>query len=96
MEDLTHYNGQFWGTIKNRLFKLGKLTNTYIEGKRQIFVPPVKLYILVRFVTFFLFAFFSTIHFDSTHNPYKTQNEATAAKKESQAKREILLEVLKD
>lgn len=53
-EDLTHYDGQFWGTIKNLLFKPGKLTNTYLQGKRQIFVPPVKLYIFVSFVTFFV------------------------------------------
>ncbi|WP_312324775.1 DUF3667 domain-containing protein [Soonwooa sp.] len=82
--------------MKNRLFKLGKLTNTYIEGKRQIFVPPVKLYIFVSFITFFVFAFFPTINLNSNHIKYKTQSEATAAKKESQAKREILLEVLKD
>ncbi|SKB96906.1 Protein of unknown function [Soonwooa buanensis] len=94
IEDLTHYDGQFWGTIKNLLFKPGKLTNTYLEGKRQIFVPPVKLYIFVSFITFFVFTFFPTIHFDNTHNPYKTQSEATAAKKESQAKREILMEAL--
>ena len=56
-EDLTHYDGQFWGTIKNLLFKPGKLTNAYLEGKRQMFVPPVKLYIFVSFVTFLFVAF---------------------------------------
>lgn len=58
VEDFTHYDGQFWGTIKNLLFKPGKLTETYIEGKRQRFVPPVKLYIFISFITFFLFAMF--------------------------------------
>jgi len=58
VEDFTHYDGQFWGTLKNLLFKPGKLTTTYLEGKRQIFVPPVKLYIFVSFITFFLFALF--------------------------------------
>ncbi|SHK34206.1 DUF3667 domain-containing protein [Epilithonimonas mollis] len=58
VEDFTHYDGQFWGTIKNLLFKPGKLTNTYLEGKRQKFVPPVKLYIFISFITFFLFALF--------------------------------------
>ncbi len=57
VEDFTHYDGQFWGTLKNLLFKPGKLTNTYLEGKRQKFVPPVKLYIFISFITFFLFAF---------------------------------------
>ena len=58
IEDFTHYDGQFWGTIKNLLFKPGKLTETYIEGRRQRFVPPVKLYIFISFLTFFLFALF--------------------------------------
>jgi len=57
-EDFTHYDGQFWGTLKNLFFKPGKLTSTYLEGKRQQFVPPVKLYIFVSFITFFLFAVF--------------------------------------
>ncbi|MFN3020938.1 DUF3667 domain-containing protein [Chryseobacterium sp. TY3] len=61
IEDLTHYDGQFWGTIKNLLCEPGKLTNTYLEGKRQMYVPPVKLYIFVSFLTFFVFAFFPTI-----------------------------------
>ena len=58
IEDFTHYDGQFWGTMKNLFFKPGKLTSTYLEGKRQQFVPPVKLYIFVSFITFFLFAVF--------------------------------------
>lgn len=66
IEDFTHYDGQFWGTLKNLLFKPGKLTSTYLEGKRQQFVPPVKLYIFVSFITFFLFALFPpfTVNFD--------------------------------
>jgi hypothetical protein len=64
IEDFTHYDGQFWGTIKNLLFKPGKLTNIYLEGKRQQFVPPVKLYIFISFLTFFLFAMFPPFNFD--------------------------------
>ena len=64
IEDFTHYDGQFWGTIKNLLFKPGKLTETYIEGKRQRFVPPVKLYIFISFLTFFLFALFPPFNID--------------------------------
>nr|WP_315025760.1 DUF3667 domain-containing protein [uncultured Chryseobacterium sp.] len=62
LEDFTHYDGQFWGTLKNLMFKPGTLTNTYLEGKRQTFVPPVKLYIFVSFITFFVFALFPLIN----------------------------------
>lgn len=62
IEDFTHYDGQFWGTLKNLFFKPGKLTNTYLEGKRQRFVPPVKLYIFVSFIVFsFLHCFLHSI-----------------------------------
>ncbi|WP_312303179.1 DUF3667 domain-containing protein [Chryseobacterium sp.] len=66
IEDFTHYDGQFWGTVKNLLFRPGKLTNTYLQGKRQIFVPPVKLYIFVSFITFFVFALFPMVNIGSS------------------------------
>jgi hypothetical protein len=62
VEDFTHYDGQFWGTLKNLLFKPGNLTRIYLEGKRQKFVPPVKLYIFVSFITFFMFALFPFVN----------------------------------
>lgn len=54
IEDFTHYDGQFWKTIKYLLFRPGKLTREYLAGKRQAYVAPVKLYIFVSFITFFL------------------------------------------
>lgn len=54
IEDFTHYDGQFWKTIKYLLFKPGRLTKEYLIGKRQAFVAPVKLYIFISFITFFL------------------------------------------
>lgn len=68
VEDLTHYDGQFWGTIKNLLFKPGKLTNVYLEGKRQVYVPPVKLYIFMSFITFFIFSIFPPFEINYTDN----------------------------
>ena len=54
IEDFTHYDGQFWKTIKYLLVRPGKLTKEYILGKRQIYVAPVKLYIFISFITFLL------------------------------------------
>lgn len=55
-EDLTHYDTAFWRTLRDLLLKPGRVVKTYLEGKRQCYVPPVKLYIFVSFVTFFLMA----------------------------------------
>lgn len=54
IEDFTHYDGAFWKTLKYLMFRPAKLTKEYLAGKRQIYVAPVKLYIFVSFITFFL------------------------------------------
>lgn len=53
-EDLTHYENAFWKTIKNLIFKPASLTKEYLSGKRMSYLAPVRLYIFVSFVTFFL------------------------------------------
>jgi len=54
IEDFTHYDGQFWRTIHYLFTRPGLLTKEYLAGKRQLYVAPVKLYIFVSFLTFFL------------------------------------------
>lgn len=55
-EDLTHYENAFWKTIKNLLLKPSSLTKEYLSGKRLSYLAPVRLYIFISFVTFFLIA----------------------------------------
>lgn len=62
VEDFTHYDGQFWKTMKYLLFRPGKLTKEYILGKRQQYVAPVKLYIFISFLTFFIPSLFPSDH----------------------------------
>lgn len=80
IEDFTHYDGQFWSTIKNLLFSPGKLTRTYLDGKRQAFVPPVKLYIFISFITFFIFAVFPpfNMNFNKKSDKEKVENNKRA------------------
>lgn len=59
-EDFTHYDNAFWRTIKFLLFNPGRLTKEFISGKRQSYVPPVKLYIFISFLTFFLLNILAT------------------------------------
>ncbi|MGL2967356.1 DUF3667 domain-containing protein [Flavobacterium sp. XGLA_31] len=53
-EDLTHYENAFWKTIKNLYLKPASLTKEYLSGKRLSYLAPVRLYIFISFVTFFL------------------------------------------
>lgn len=60
IEDFVHYDSSFWHTIKNLFFKPGRITNEYLSGKRNSSVNPVKLYIFISFITFFLIAIIPT------------------------------------
>lgn len=83
IEDFTHYDGQFWKTIKNLLFKPGKLTAIYLEGKRKMYVPPVKLYIFMSFITFFMFSLFPLINLNFDHQESPATVAETKAKNDS-------------
>lgn len=83
IEDFTHYDGQFWKTIKNLLFRPGKLTTIYLEGKRQLYVPPVKLYIFISFITFFMFSLFPLMKLDIKQRETPVTDVHARAKKDS-------------
>jgi hypothetical protein len=53
-EDLTHYENSFWKTIRNLIFKPASLTKEYLSGKRMSYLAPIRLYIFISFVTFFI------------------------------------------
>ncbi|MCG2612139.1 DUF3667 domain-containing protein [Flavobacterium sp. SM15] len=57
LEDLIHYDSGFWKTMKYLLLYPAKLTREYLSGRRQSYVVPVKLYIFISFITFFLSGF---------------------------------------
>jgi len=87
IEDFTHYDGQFWKTIKYLLFRPGKLTKEYLAGKRQFYVAPVKLYIFISFITFFLPSLFSSSEEHENKELYSVNTtEKEKANKEKIAK----------
>ncbi len=65
-EDLTHYENAFWKTIRNLLFKPASLTKEYLSGKRLSYLAPVRLYIFISIITFFLIAVIPTKDTDSS------------------------------
>ncbi len=87
VEDLVHYDSSFWKTVKALLFRPGRLTIEYLEGRRRKYVPPVKLYIFINFLVFFLPGILpsdnaeSNIKFDGTSF---TINDEAATAKESE------------
>ena len=60
LEDLLDLDSRFMRTIKPLLFKPGKLTRDYMEGRRFRYAPPMRLYIFSSIVFFLLAAFLSS------------------------------------
>ncbi len=54
-EDITHFDGKFFSSVKFLLFRPGFLTKQYSLGKRQSYLNPVRMYIFTSFVFFFIF-----------------------------------------
>ena len=81
-EDLTHYENAFWKTIKNLLFKPSTLTKEYLSGKRLSYLAPVRLYIFISFLCFFVISLFpdkllnlNNIKKDNLKNRAKTERK---------------------
>lgn len=56
LEDITHFDGKLWKTLKLLLLKPGKLTQFYMDGKRATYIHPIRMYLFISAV-FFLFMF---------------------------------------
>ena len=50
IEDITHFDGKLWKTLKLLLFKPASLTRHYMNGKRATYLHPVRMYLFVSAV----------------------------------------------
>lgn len=58
--DITHFDGKFFTTLKDLLFKPGFLSKEYMAGRRATYLHPVKMYVFTSAIFFLLFfSFFS-------------------------------------
>jgi Protein of unknown function (DUF3667) len=57
LHGITHFDGKAWTTLPMLVFRPGRLTRDYIEGKRARYIAPVPLFLLVVFLMFFVFSF---------------------------------------
>ncbi|PXV69142.1 uncharacterized protein DUF3667 [Dysgonomonas alginatilytica] len=54
VSDLLHYDSSLWSTTKLLLFSPATLSKEYIGGRRKKYVDPIKLYIFISFIAFFI------------------------------------------
>jgi hypothetical protein len=60
MEDFLELDSRFVRTMKPLLFKPGRLTRDYLEGRRFRYTPPMRLYLFSSIAFFLLAAMMST------------------------------------
>ena len=53
-EDITHYDGKLWKTAQPLLMRPGLLTQEYLKGRRASYLNPVRMFIFLNFIFFFL------------------------------------------
>lgn len=58
MADYFGFDGKLWRTIVPLLFRPGLLTREYLEGRRNRYVRPVRLYLTASVLLFFLISIF--------------------------------------
>lgn len=58
--DITHFDGSFFVTLKDLLFKPGFLSKEYMLGRRKKYLHPVRMYVFTSAV--FFLVFFSMFH----------------------------------
>ena len=55
LHGVLHFEGKTWRTIPLLVWKPGRLTREYIDGKRASYVSPIALFLFVVFLSFALF-----------------------------------------
>lgn len=56
LEDFLEFDSRFMRTMKPLLFRPGKLTRDYLDGRRFRYTPPLRLYIFSSIACFFIIA----------------------------------------
>jgi hypothetical protein len=76
LEDFLDFDSRFMRTIKPLMFRPGRLTRDYLDGRRFRYVPPLRLYVFSSIAFFFLAAILTNniinINTDDGDDPAET------------------------
>lgn len=53
-EDVTHFDGKFFSTLKYLIFRPGFLAEEYIKGKRASYLNPIRMYLFISAMFFLM------------------------------------------
>ena len=71
--DITHFDGSFFTTLKDLLFKPGFLSKEYMLGRRKKYLHPIRMYVFTSAV--FFLVFFSMFHVNESSITAEKQRE---------------------
>jgi len=54
-QDITHFDGKFFSSLKYLLFKPGFLSREYVLGRRASYLNPVRMYVFTSAIFFLIF-----------------------------------------
>jgi hypothetical protein len=104
--DITHFDGSFFTSLKDLLFKPGFLSKEYMKGRRATYLHPVRMYVFTSAIFFLLFfSVFKTNAFNNNLDDPMTKKARTVLigklekeRKENPGKTELLKQIdrLKD
>lgn len=78
-QDITHFDGKFFSTLKYLLFRPGHLSREYMMGRRNSYLNPIRMYVFTS--AFFFLFFFSTIGKVNMENGNKLSRKEQAYEK---------------
>ena len=93
LEDTFDFDSRFLRTLKPLLFKPGKLTRDYLDGRRFRYVPPLRLYVFSSIAFFFIAAILATDFIQINSEP---DQETQAKSQISEVDQEKIDNALKD
>ena len=77
--DITHFDGKFFSTVKWLILKPGFLTQEYVNGRRASYLNPVRMYVFTSAIFFLIyFSFFSIT--EHVNNPKPLPGKVDSAR----------------
>lgn len=68
IEDLTHFDGKFFSSLKYLIIKPGYLSEQYVRGKRVSYLNPIRMYLFISAIVLLIIS--STIFTPSRNTAY--------------------------
>ena len=91
--DITHFDGKFFSTLKLLIFKPGFLPAEYRMGRRAAYLNPVRMYIFTSFIFFLVFFSLYKIDESSFGDSEKDTAMEAVLRQDSKSLKEVKLAV---